>query len=115
MPGSVQKVVVAAGVNNVVDLTGNSGLTGVLGASGDTITAGVAPQHRAGLMASIFVVGYLAFSVPAVAAGLAAGAVGLRPTAAVYGAAVIALALVAVAGLMRRRRAAERRPEPVAA
>ena len=40
LPGSGQLVVVAAGANDLVDLTGNSGFTGVLGASGDTITAG---------------------------------------------------------------------------
>ncbi|WP_244277474.1 MFS transporter [Geodermatophilus obscurus] len=77
-----------------------------------TVTAGVAPGERGGLLSSVFVVGYLAFSIPAVAAGLASGAVGLRPTAAVYGAAVIVLALAAVAGLLRHQRATERRPEP---
>ncbi|MGY1689248.1 MFS transporter [Geodermatophilus sp. SYSU D01105] len=77
-----------------------------------TVTAGVAPGQRAGLFASIFVVGYLGFSVPAVVAGLAAGEVGLQPTAEVYGGAVIVLALVAVAGLLRRRRTL-RRAEPV--
>jgi branched-subunit amino acid ABC-type transport system permease component len=46
--------------------------------------------------------------------------VGLRPTAAVYGVAVIVLALVAVAGLLRRRRVGQRtraveQPEPAAA
>ena len=33
-----------------------------------TITAGVAPGHRAGLLAGVFMVGYLAFSIPAIAA-----------------------------------------------
>jgi hypothetical protein len=40
LSGSTQRVVVAAGMNNLVDLTGNNGLTAVLGASGDTIIAG---------------------------------------------------------------------------
>ena len=40
LSGSTQMVVVAAGMNNLVDLTGNNGLTAVLGASGDTIIAG---------------------------------------------------------------------------
>jgi MFS family permease len=75
-----------------------------LGAVG-TITSGVAPGHRAGLLASIFVVGYLAFSLPAIAAGIAAGTFGLTRTSEVYGAAVIVLALLAVAGLLRARRA----------
>jgi MFS family permease len=68
-----------------------------------TITHGVAPGHRAGLLASIFVVGYLAFSLPAIAAGIAAGEYGLTRTTEVYGAVVVLLALVAVVGLLRRR------------
>ena len=68
-----------------------------------TITHGVAPGHRAGLLASIFVVGYLAFSIPAIAAGIAVGEFGLSRTTEVYGAAVGLLALLAVAGLLRAR------------
>jgi predicted MFS family arabinose efflux permease len=69
-----------------------------------SITRGVAPGHRAGLLASVFVVGYLAFSLPAIAAGIAVGAIGLERTAEIYGAAVIVLALTAVAGLLVGRR-----------
>ncbi len=71
-----------------------------------TITAGVAPGHRAGLLAGVFVVGYLAFSIPAIAAGIAAGHLGLTRTTEVYGVAVVVLALVAVAALLRARRRA---------
>jgi MFS family permease len=90
-----------------------------LGALG-TVTEGVAPGERGGLLSSIFVVGYLAFSLPAVGAGLAAARFGLRPTAVVYGVVVVLLALVAVAGLLRRRRTEQaatpaERAEPVAA
>jgi predicted MFS family arabinose efflux permease len=81
-----------------------------------TVTRGVAPGERAGLLSSVFVVGYLSFSLPAIAAGLAAAEFGLARTAEVYGAVLVLLALTAVAGLRLRRRAAERRPaEPVAA
>jgi MFS family permease len=73
------------------------------------ITAGVAPGHRAGLLAATFVVGYLAFSVPAIAAGLATSAIGLARTTEIYGLAVIVLALVA-AGSVARRRRRDRRP-----
>ncbi|MGK5169573.1 MFS transporter [Geodermatophilus sp. CPCC 205761] len=92
---------------------------GFLGALG-TITAGVAPSDRAGLLSSVYVAGYLAFSVPAVVAGIAVGHVGLRQTAEVYGAVLIVLTLIAVAGLLRRRRVvrqetAVEQAEPVAA
>jgi MFS family permease len=68
------------------------------------ITSGVAAGHRAGLLASIFVIGYLAFSLPAIAAGIAAGRIGLERTGEIYGVAVIVLALSAAAGLVLRRR-----------
>jgi predicted MFS family arabinose efflux permease len=70
-----------------------------------TITRGVAPGHRAGLLASIFVVGYLAFSIPAIAAGIAVGRFGLTRATEVYGAVVVLLALLAMGGLVRARRA----------
>ncbi len=70
-----------------------------------TITAGVAAGVRAGLLASVFVVGYIAFSLPAIAAGIAVGKVGLTRTTEVYGVAVVVLALLAVAALLRAQRA----------
>jgi len=45
--------------------------------------------------------------VPAIAAGVAAGRIGLERTAEIYGAAVILLALSAAASLELRRRATE--------
>jgi len=72
--------------------------TAFLGAMA-TVTAGVEPGHRAGLLAAVFTASYLAFSVPAIAAGVAAGHIGLERTAQVYGLGVIVLALLAVAGL----------------
>ena len=59
-------------------------------------------------LSAVFTVSYLAFSLPAIAAGLAIGPLGLTTTAEVYGAVVVALALTAVAGLAR-----DRRPVPV--
>ena len=73
-----------------------------------TVTAGVAPGQRAALLSAVFTVGYLAFSIPAIAAGIAAGHVGLERTAQVYGVGVIVLALLAVAGLALHGR----RPAP---
>ena len=75
-----------------------------------TVTRGVAPGERAGLLSSVFVVSYLMFSVPAIGAGIAAGKVGLATTAEVYGVAVIVLALSAAAALLLARRS----PRPAA-
>jgi MFS family permease len=76
-----------------------------------TVTRGVAPGERAGLLSSVFVVSYLMFSVPAIAAGLAAGEIGLERTAEIYGAVVVVLALSAAASLLwRSRRSAEPAP-----
>ena len=72
-----------------------------------TVTRGVVPGERAGLLSSVFVVSYLMFSLPAIAAGLAVGVVGLTRTAEIYGVAVIVLALSAAAALHLRRRAAK--------
>ena len=47
-------------------------------------------------MSSILVVAYLAFSLPAVAAGVAVTQIGLHETAKIYGVALIALAGVAL-------------------
>lgn len=84
-----------------------------------TVTRGVAPGERAGLLSSVFVVGYLAYSVPAILAGFAASEIGLQAAAVVYSVAVIALALVTVTGLRVRRRTDDRDAaglrEPVAA
>ncbi len=73
-----------------------------------TVTLGVAAGERAGLLSAVFTVSYLAFSLPAIAAGLAIGPLGLTRTAELYGAVVVLLALTAVAGLVR-----DRRPVPV--
>lgn len=55
------------------------------------------PDQRAGLVSSILAVSYLAFSLPAVAAGAAVTRLGLHETANVYGIVLIALAGVALA------------------
>jgi MFS family permease len=84
-----------------------------------TVTAGVAPAERAGLLSAVFVVGYLSFSIPAIIAGTVSTSVGLRPVAEVYAAVLLVLALGAVAGVLlsRRsdRRAATESARPLAA
>ena len=73
-----------------------------------TVTRGVAAGERASLLSAVFTVSYLGFSLPAIAAGVAAGHIGLERTAQVYGVGVIVLALLAVAGLALQAR----RPAP---
>jgi hypothetical protein len=60
------------------------------------------PDDRAGLVTAIYIVGYLAFSIPALIAGVATTRFGLHSTALVYAAALAALAAVAVAVLLAR-------------
>ena len=66
------------------------------GAAFNAAVRSVAPlaqdHERAGLMASFFVMSYLAFAFPAIAAGFSAGWFGLEPTALGYGALLILLA-----------------------
>ena len=80
--------------------------TSFVGAFG-AVAAIATPQQRAELFASLYVVSYLAFGGSAVLAGFAVPSFGLRETATVYGAVVIALSLVAAAagalGLRHRR------------
>ncbi|HTN23738.1 MAG TPA: MFS transporter [Solirubrobacteraceae bacterium] len=60
--------------------------------------AGRAPvDQRAALVSAILVVSYLAFSLPAVAAGAAITQLGLHETADIYGIALIVIAAVALA------------------
>jgi MFS family permease len=64
------------------------------------------PHERGALFAAAFVISYVAFSVPAVIAGVAGTAFGLRITAEVYATAIIATA----AGALALRLAATSRP-----
>ena len=62
-------------------------------------------DERGEVFAVAYVISYLAFSLPAVAAGLASTSVGLRTTALVYGLAIVALSVAARAGARPRRMA----------
>jgi hypothetical protein len=55
-----------------------------------------APDQRAGLLAAFYVQSYLAFSLPAVAAGLAVPVIGLSVAAYLYGAVIIVLAVISL-------------------
>jgi MFS family permease len=63
----------------------------------------VRPADRAGLIASIYAVGYLAFSVPAVIAGVASSHYGLHDTALVYSVIVAGLTAIGGGSFMVRR------------
>ncbi|RGE41819.1 MFS transporter [Comamonas testosteroni] len=61
------------------------------------------PHERGGLLSTIYVLSYLAFSLPAIAAGLLTQRFGLIPTTYGYGLMLIALALLALAGTGQQR------------
>ncbi len=61
-----------------------------------------APQERGELMAGFFTFSYLAFSVPAILAGVAVGSAGLQNTALGFGAVLLVMVLLAVMLLLRR-------------
>ena len=60
------------------------------------------PHERAGLMATFFVLSYLAFSVPSLLAGVAVGVFGLHGTTLAYGALLIVLCALAWAAARER-------------
>jgi MFS family permease len=70
-----------------------------------TVVSRAPAGERAALIAAVYVVSYLAFSLPAIAAGVAVTASGLLATTNAYGGAVIVLALCALALTAARRRA----------
>ncbi|MCF5519263.1 MFS transporter, partial [Pseudomonas syringae] len=60
-------------------------------------------HERGGLMSAFLVLSYLAFCIPALIAGYCAHSAGLVMTSNVYGAVVIILALLALAGVIGRQ------------
>jgi MFS family permease len=76
-------------------------------ASFGTLARIAAPGERSELLAAALVIAYLAFSLPAVAAGFASTSFGLHPTTVVYSLGVVTLGLIALAA--QRLRSA--RPE----
>ena len=69
----------------------------------------VATNQRAGVVAGIYIVSYLAFGVPIVVAGQLTGALGPVPTVIWYGAVTIVLALISLAAHVRLERDDRRR------
>ena len=62
------------------------------------------PHQRAGLLAAFYLQSYLAFSLPAVAAGLLAPRIGLSTAACLYGAVVILLTVISMVASLRAER-----------
>ncbi len=63
-----------------------------------------APEERAGLMSSFFVFSYLAFSLPAIAAGMLAGHFSLQTSAMGYGSVLVCMMLAALIAMQRQNR-----------
>ena len=80
---------------------------GLLGTVSVVMTAAPAPD-RARVAATMFVLAYLSFGLPAVAAGAATASFGLRTVAVVYGLGVGVLALVALVATLALRPATTR-------
>jgi hypothetical protein len=74
-------------------------------ASFGTLSRIAAPGERSELFAVALVIAYLAFSLPALAAGVATTSFGLRTTTVVYSLGVVALGLLALA--IQRLRSAQ--------
>jgi MFS family permease len=84
--------------------------TGFFAGAYRVLTALASPGQRAGLVAAIWVVFYLAFSVPVVAAGVATTHFGLHQTAVVYSASLAVLAAAAAGSFLFRMRSLSRGP-----
>jgi MFS family permease len=72
-----------------------------------SVTQLVEPHERAALLSAVYVVSYLAFSIPAVLAGVLITHIGLRDTSLDYG---VFVAVVAVAAVLYALRSAPERP-----
>ncbi len=90
-----------AGVGTIV---AGIGFGGSALASFGTLARLAAPSERSELLAVALVIAYLAFSVPAVAAGFATTSVGLHATTVVYSVGVVGLGVIALAAQRRRAR-----------
>jgi hypothetical protein len=66
-----------------------------------SLAAQSSPGGRAGLIAAIYVAAYLAFSLPAIAAGVLTTHLGLRPVTIGYAAVAAALAVASLAAARR--------------
>jgi hypothetical protein len=101
LAGVESQMVVLAGVGTVI---AGIGFGGSALASFGTLARLAAPNERSELLAVALVIAYLAFSLPAVAAGFATTSVGLHVTTVVYSVGVVALGVIALAAQRRQAR-----------
>jgi hypothetical protein len=78
------------------------------------IMARASPSNRAGLIAAISIVNYLALGLPALIAGMATSHFGLHDTALVYSVVIALLAVAAAGGFLFEGNARTRAPRAVA-
>jgi hypothetical protein len=78
------------------------------------IMARAAASNRAGMIAAVSTVNYLAFGLPALLAGVATSHFGLHDTALVYSAAIALLAAAAAGGVLFESRTRTRAPQAAA-
>jgi Major Facilitator Superfamily len=107
--GGVAITLIALGTGSAALFFAGTAVSGIGFGSGfqggiRTVVPLAAPHERAGLLSLLFVVSYLGMGLPAVAAGfLAVHGAGLTGAARDYGVALIVLAALAFAALLRNR------------
>lgn len=74
----------------------------VAGRSIRSVATAAPLRHRAGAMAALWLVGYLALAAPAVLAGVTASGLGIEHAFRLFGMGIIVVALVAAAGTLGR-------------
>jgi MFS family permease len=111
LAGVEAHTVVLAGAGTVV---AGVGFGGSALASFGTLARIAGPSERSELLAVALVIAYLAFSLPAIGAGLATTKFGLHATAVVYGLGIVALGLIALAAQGIRNRRVARAVQPTA-
>jgi hypothetical protein len=110
--GGVAITLIALGTGSAALFFAGTAVSGIGFGSGfqggiRTVVPLAAPHERAGVLSLLFVVSYLGMGLPAVAAGfLAVHGAGLTGAARDYGVALIVLAALAFAALLRTRRTA---------
>lgn len=118
LTGGVGLTLLAVAVGSTVGLYAGSVIAGLgfgpaFSGAMRTVAPLAPPDARGALLAAMYVVLYLAFSLPTIVAGFAVQIFGLRGTTFAYGLTVMALAAVTTIAVAGRRRAGGQRPNTV--